>query len=421
MRPPTPPPSMNLHELKAAYMLGFYHRAILPGMKLVLDMFVMNESHTEILKAISPLRAAVKRLFMPAEQKEALDKLDAVYKALTELKHAGIDDDQGDVVFSRAVDLCREVEEMALEYADSTLEGRGAALFNAGKILSAWNDVEDPPYKLAPDTLELLANSFTSALMPRLAQRVRELDRVPNHVFWKEHASIWSVHQSVLRSLDMEIARAVFSRGPDRENTSPLTGLPNLVQFDSDFALLLENPDQPVSLAFIDLDDLKALNARIGHDAADEVIQQMGAMLIQGLAHRAVVYHRSGDEFLAVLRNTNSHEALLVLERLVRHVAAQTFTTSAGSVRVSCSVGIATFPEHSSEPEDLRNHANQAMRRAKSAGKSCVYVYSLGDDGDPARQFTPARGFRPTRERLDAITRSRPPPAPRRSMRPPRS
>jgi len=135
----------------------------------------------------------------------------------------------------------------------------------------------------------------------------------------------------------------------------------------------------PLSLLLIDLDDLKGINDRHGHDVGDAVIARV-ARLMTGERRRTDVAARiGGEEFALLLPETAGAEALAIAERLRADAALETVALSGAMVTLSgatigftISVGVATFPDSASDAPSLRRAADMAMYEAKRAGRDRV-------------------------------------------------
>lgn len=366
---------MNVLRLRAAYTLGFYHKSIFSTAKLILGDFGLSESHTEMLHALSPLKGAIRRLMKEDESKILLRKLDKVYDYVVKLKLGKHKNHQhGDSIFYTIQDLSKEVEEAVSEFKEANLSGRALCLFESGRLLWAWYDLLEPPCQLSKEAFESLILNLGAAGLSKAAEKAKKIHDSVAEDYW-HHSEVFSLHNEILRYLGHEAIQEFQNAGQEPISRSKLTGLPDLEQFNKDSEQLFENPNAPVSFAFADLDDLKRLNSDVGHDAADEVIQQIALILENSLEYRAKVYHRSGDEFLLVFENTNLEEAELVLERALRIVRNHEFDISDKKVKVTMSAGISTFPDHTDNIEELKKYANEAMQLAKSQGKSCIRVF----------------------------------------------
>jgi diguanylate cyclase (GGDEF)-like protein len=171
--------------------------------------------------------------------------------------------------------------------------------------------------------------------------------------------------------------RAQFdsSKGPqDVPGDNKKYGLPDQSDFTCDLERLAEiDGGQTLTHAFVDLDNLKALNDLLTHDKADLVIAEVVVILRHTLGTRARLYHRSGDEFLVLLENHTAEEARPLMQRCCLAVAHHSFANQ-DCGKVTVSIGIASLPEHVQTVEELRETAIRANQAAKRAGKNRVCV-----------------------------------------------
>jgi diguanylate cyclase (GGDEF)-like protein len=153
--------------------------------------------------------------------------------------------------------------------------------------------------------------------------------------------------------------------------TDPLTGLGNHRHFQEELNAKLEHADQtrlPLSVVLLDLDNFKQINDRYGHPAGDKVLAQVGVRLRDA----GQAFRLGGDEFAVVLPGHGEEAARRVGDKCVRDLAAAE-TEHGGTV--SFSAGVATFPQHGSDPAELVRVADIALYWAKGEGKNRVRVY----------------------------------------------
>ena len=368
---------INPKDLISVYRLGFYHRTILPAVNLLLEEFSIGESYTELLKAISPLKASIKRIIPQKENEKLLNKLDEIYGYFKQLKIGDYENDrEGKGIYNEIEDLSKEIRINIAEYAEANFNDRASYLFDAGSLLSFWNDILEPPYKLKEKDFKQLCKYLKASELSLPLVKVIELNSKGDDYYLKSHTDIFNINIDILEQLKSEEISKFMSIERDDIKTNALTNLPNLEQFDIDSIYILENPDLPMSLCFVDMDNLKKLNTEIGHDAADEVIKQLAAFLKSKLEFRATVYHRSGDEFLILFQNTTAYEAKYTLERVLSKLVEKTFTTSVRDIQITISCGIASYPDNSEDISELKEKANRAMQKAKNNGKAQVCIHS---------------------------------------------
>ncbi len=130
------------------------------------------------------------------------------------------------------------------------------------------------------------------------------------------------------------------------------------------------------SLLFIDVDDFKGLNDSYGHCLGDKVLQEIGKILLANGRAMDVFFRYGGEEFVAILPETKTSDAVKVAERVRRAVAERPL--AGGAVQVTVSVGVATFPDHGGSVSELLESADRAQYRAKGRGKNRVYTVGEG-------------------------------------------
>ena len=155
-----------------------------------------------------------------------------------------------------------------------------------------------------------------------------------------------------------------------------LTGLPNRTSFLEQLHLSLDErqPHGIIALLFIDLDGFKAVNDTLGHDAGDELLQQVARRIRHTVRDDDIVARLGGDEFTVTLRTLdNSQDASIVAEAIV-HALKQPFLLQMEEVYVSASVGIALATgmknSNAHDANSLIKQADVALYRAKLSGRS---------------------------------------------------
>jgi diguanylate cyclase len=151
----------------------------------------------------------------------------------------------------------------------------------------------------------------------------------------------------------------------------PLTGLPNRLRFeeriDEALAHLGRHPSA-MAVMFIDIDGFKAVNDSRGHAAGDEVLREAGHRLAGLMRPDDTAARVAGDEFLVLMVDPGSNAAAARLAQQVIDALAKPFElTQGGDVRLSCSIGIAMFPEHGPTSR-LIAHADAAAFAVKRTG-----------------------------------------------------
>jgi diguanylate cyclase (GGDEF)-like protein len=159
----------------------------------------------------------------------------------------------------------------------------------------------------------------------------------------------------------------------------PLTQLPNRQYFMYQLGEALaraRRQRERFALLFIDLDHFKEINDSLGHDAGDELLQEIARRIRGVVRGNDLIGRFGGDEFVVLLRELDDPvDAELVSSKLLTALHP-TVSISGQDVTVDGSVGIAVYPEDGHTPGDLLKHADLAMYAAKSAGRGTSYFFN---------------------------------------------
>jgi len=168
--------------------------------------------------------------------------------------------------------------------------------------------------------------------------------------------------------------------------TDGMTGLWNRRNFDLRLESELSRAvrfTEPFSVVFVELDQMKAVNDRHGHQAGDTVLIELSRRLTEAVREVDLVARWGGDEFTLLLPKTGLAGAVLLAEKIRSAVGTVAFDVDTGSLKLTISVGVAAYPEHGSSGKELLAAADAAMYRAKAAGRNRV-EHAAGNPG-PAR------------------------------------
>ncbi len=151
-----------------------------------------------------------------------------------------------------------------------------------------------------------------------------------------------------------------------------LTGLFNRRHLSSQLQKLIESSNRyghPLTLLMIDLDHFKDINDTFGHDSGDRVLIEVANLIHDTIRESDIAVRYSGDEFIIVLDHTDVKDALAKAEWL-REQVALTHINELGGSRLSVSIGVATHLPNEDTPESLLKKADEALYRAKQAGRN---------------------------------------------------
>jgi diguanylate cyclase (GGDEF)-like protein len=124
------------------------------------------------------------------------------------------------------------------------------------------------------------------------------------------------------------------------------------------------------AVMFIDLDGFKAVNDTLGHDAGDYVLKQVAQRLLSCVRETDTVARVGGDEFLIIATEINSQDnAAWIAKKVIQLISKPVFFKKRQAV-VGTSIGIALFPDHGDDMDQLIKLADEAMYKVKNAGKN---------------------------------------------------
>jgi two-component system cell cycle response regulator len=132
-----------------------------------------------------------------------------------------------------------------------------------------------------------------------------------------------------------------------------------------------------LGLCMFDIDDFKRLNDTHGHTTGDAALRSIGEVLQRSLRTADFVGRYGGDEFLLVLPETSAHGTHQLAERIRNGIARREFELRGGKLRLTVSGGVVGFPEANVVTlVDLIDRADQALYRAKAAGRNKVFIFA---------------------------------------------
>ncbi len=175
--------------------------------------------------------------------------------------------------------------------------------------------------------------------------------------------------------------------------TDPHTDLPNHRAIVASLDRELERAFRyyrPCGILFIDLDHFKTLNDSCGHQAGDTALSELAGVMRETLRGVDLVGRWGGEEFVAILPETDTNTAAEVAERLRAAITVHGFG-SPGSMPLTCSIGVASYPDDALDRDKLIELADRAMYTAKRLGRNQVRKAS---DALPAEQPTPGSSDR---------------------------
>lgn len=153
------------------------------------------------------------------------------------------------------------------------------------------------------------------------------------------------------------------------------------------------NSDKPFTLLFTDLDYFKSINDTHGHVVGSKLLVEVARVVKNCVRDNDVVCRWGGDEYVLLLRGTDSGGALKVAERIRRSIESHRFLAREGyGLNITTCIGIASYPEHAQDKGTLLDFADRAMYRGKKGSRNIIYMAAKGQEATPStrhQQYTP--------------------------------
>ncbi len=158
-----------------------------------------------------------------------------------------------------------------------------------------------------------------------------------------------------------------------------LTGLPNRILFNERLSGSLreiKNSPKMLAVMFLDLDRFKKINDTLGHAAGDRLLEVFAARISDTLRSTDTVSRWGGDEFTVLLPNINSPEDAVRAAQRIQENLKPVFKLEEQSLHITCSIGIALYPDDGEDAETLVKNADAALYRAKEKGRNNYQFYN---------------------------------------------
>lgn len=170
-----------------------------------------------------------------------------------------------------------------------------------------------------------------------------------------------------------------------------LTDLPNRTLFEdrlNQAILAARRYETVLALMFVDLDHFKLVNDTLGHRVGDQLLIEVGKRLRSAIRAGDTVSRHGGDEFLILLpqvghRDNAENIAAKIIQRLLAPCMIE-----GNELRISCSIGIALFPQHGQDSQELIRNADMAMYAAKQRGRNTFQTFQSDFGADTAARLS---------------------------------
>ncbi len=160
-----------------------------------------------------------------------------------------------------------------------------------------------------------------------------------------------------------------------------LTDLPNRLMFNQLLSHAIQAArryKRQLAVLFIDLDRFKIINDTLGHEAGDQLLQEMAIRLKEALRAVDVVARLGGDEFVILIEEVNDVSQVTTVARNILSAVIKSLVIMDQECRVTASIGISIYPKDAKDERSLMKTADRAMYFAKEEGKNNYQFYSKG-------------------------------------------
>lgn len=159
----------------------------------------------------------------------------------------------------------------------------------------------------------------------------------------------------------------------------PLTGLPNRTMFMAHLTQAMRQArryKRSFALAFIDLDRFKTVNDSFGHPVGDLALVEAAKRMQSVVRDADLLCRHGGDEFILLFTEIASAKNIHAMIEKIQAVFAEPFSVEGHRFTLSISVGVAIYPDHASEIDELVWMADRTMYAAKALGRDRYLIYS---------------------------------------------
>ncbi len=274
------------------------------------------------------------------------------------------------------VEVLAEEESIHHAAAFSDHSNNAILLNHDGKILS-YNKALTQYYSPTVKTLsEFTACEVTTVDWLKRVQKNKTVQTV--HHCFTGHDSYWfniemhwleDSHQILMHLTNIDEERHSYLETQYASNHDLLTkllsrkGLHRILEADTE--------SNEFDILFIDIDGFKSVNDSYGHIAGDQLLIAIAHRISNLLPQTAKLARFSGDEFIIYTKNKDPQLA----ERIIKQCNRPFTIEGAGSLNIGCSIGIASFPEHSQDMKQIFQFADIAMLSAKKSGRNRAHFF----------------------------------------------
>lgn len=187
---------------------------------------------------------------------------------------------------------------------------------------------------------------------------------------------------TLVENASVAFTRALLYKKMEKlATTDGLTELNNHRQFQELLSQELQRSrryNRMVSLLLLDIDHFKSFNDTYGHPVGDLVLKEIAACIRQSIRTNDIPARYGGEEFTVILPETNEQGGMTIAERIRTTIERHTIHSLNRQLKVTVSIGCASYVASQVEQKDLIDHADKALYYSKEHGRNCVTLFREG-------------------------------------------
>lgn len=238
------------------------------------------------------------------------------------------------------------------------------------------------------DTVKLEIISYSGRTIKKVLKSEFRLLHKKGHYIDVE-ANIVSINEPSFSINDNELILVVMRDISERKEAEKaivqlachdsLTNLPNRRSFMDQFrseVMDLTLSKSKLSVFYIDLDNFKQINDQWGHDAGDLVLKEAAKRIQSVIRPTDIAARFGGDEFVVMLKDVEDEEDVITIVQRMMNQFQNPIKEAGQEFTLSCSIGVAHYPDHAESPEDLIKNADTALYYVKDRGKNDFMIFN---------------------------------------------
>ncbi len=244
------------------------------------------------------------------------------------------------------------------------------------------NNVKEWNNRVHPDDAASLEQAVSDYLSGKTEKYIHE-----HRVICKDRSIKWVLsrgmivkrdkHGKPLRMIgthtDITARKLLETRLENLAHFDALANVPNRTLFNDRLKLALsyaKREKKMLAVMFIDLDLFKEINDLYGHETGDIVLKKVSRQLVSCVRESDTVARMGGDEFVILLPIVDEIEDVKLVAHKIVEAVAQPIKVAKTHLHITCSIGIALYPQHGKDEKLLVINADMAMYQAKNSGKN---------------------------------------------------